>query len=178
MNLRYALLSCCLFVVMVGEASAQASLQPPSRRGTISTFARFTPPFENGALATTQAIDLYDGAIAPARDGKGGFYIASGSQHCVFRVQADGHIYVAAGKPETAGDSGDGGPATAALLGFPSGIATDTQGNVFISDSSVGRIRKITASGVITTFVSYLLGPRSLAVDSANNVYVVEFPRF
>jgi sugar lactone lactonase YvrE len=123
-------------------------------------------------------LDLYDGAVAPARDGKGGFYVASPDQHCVYRVQADGRIYLAAGNPEMSGDSGDGGPATAALLGYPTGLATDTQGNVFISDGKAGRIRKITPSGVITTFVSFLSYPRALALDSANNLYVVDYSRF
>jgi sugar lactone lactonase YvrE len=177
MKLRCAVLAFCLFALIVGEASGQTSLVP-SRKGTISTYARFEPPFQNGALATTQSIDLYDGAIAPAMDGKGGFYIADAYQHCVFRVQADGHIYLAAGNPQASGDSGDGGPATAALLNYPDGLAADTQGNVFISDGSSGRIRKITPSGVITTFASFLSYPRALALDSGNNLYVVEYNRY
>src|SRR3546814_703267 len=42
------------------------------------------------------------------------------------------------------GYSGDGGPATSAQLQFPTGIAVNTQGEIFISDTSNGRIRKVT----------------------------------
>lgn len=51
----------------------------------------------------------------------------------------------------TAGYSGDGGPATAAELNQPFGIKTDNAGNVYFSDFSGNRIRKISTTGVITT---------------------------
>lgn len=50
-----------------------------------------------------------------------------------------------------AGFSGDGGPATAARLTFPSGIATDTSGNLYIVDRGNNRIRKVDNAGIITT---------------------------
>lgn len=71
------------------------------------------------------------------------------------RVQAvdlrTGEVRVVAGRG-TRGFSGDGGPATAAEMVSPFGLAVDRQGNLFISDSYDNRIRKIDAnSGVIST---------------------------
>jgi hypothetical protein len=50
------------------------------------------------------------------------------------------------------GYSGDGGPATAAELDFPYGVAVDGSGNIYIVDNGNNRIRKVTVStGTITT---------------------------
>jgi uncharacterized protein (TIGR03437 family) len=54
----------------------------------------------------------------------------------------------------TAGFSGDGGPATAAALDAPEGIALDGQGNIWIADSGNQRIRMLTLSGSPTGVVS------------------------
>ncbi|HVX64182.1 MAG TPA: hypothetical protein VHC19_26400, partial [Pirellulales bacterium] len=50
------------------------------------------------------------------------------------------------------GDGGDGGPATAAELFRPEGVAVDSSGDLFIADGSNDRVRKVDhATGVITT---------------------------
>ena len=49
------------------------------------------------------------------------------------------------------GASGDGGPATLARLSTPNGIAFDAVGNLYISDQTNRRVRKIGADGIIRT---------------------------
>lgn len=65
-------------------------------------------------------------------------------------AMAQGTIYTIAGTG-TAGLSGDSGPAAAARLSQPHGVATDGEGNVYIADKMNNRIRKIDGSGTITS---------------------------
>src|SRR5437762_2695243 len=66
-----------------------------------------------------------------------------------FAVSGGGTITTIAGTG-TAGFSGDGGPATAARLRLPDGVAVDGQGNVYIADRDNMRVRKV-SGGTITT---------------------------
>ena len=90
-----------------------------------------------------------------------------------------------------AGFSGDGGPATAAQLNNPYGVAVDAVGNVYIADNGNNRIRKINTTGVITTIAgngvaSYggdngpataaaIQAPRGIAVDPSGNVVFSDY---
>jgi hypothetical protein len=49
-------------------------------------------------------------------------------------------------------DHGDNGPATSAYLCFPTGVAVDSAGNLYIGDTGNNKVRKVTSSGTITTF--------------------------
>ncbi len=89
----------------------------------------------------------------------------------------------------TSGSSGDGGPATAAELDWPYGVAVDASGNLYIADPSNSRIRKV-SNGVITTVAgsgtdgfsgdggpataAQLRAPYSVAVDTSGNLYILD----
>ncbi len=121
-----------------------ASVKGPAQPGIITTYAGASPPVDGG-LAINYAMDH---PSSVASDGAGGFYVAS--DHRVYRVTSDGLIRAVAGNGKS-GYSGDGGIATSAQLSDPNGVAVDTAGNLYISDTGNNRIRKVTLDGVIQT---------------------------
>lgn len=107
----------------------------------------------------------------------------------IFSPATSGIISTVAGNG-TYGFSGDGSVATSASLSHPTDIAVDVGGNIFIADSDNNRIRKVTASGIISTFAgngarsftgdggpatsAALNGPRGVAVDALGNVLIAD----
>ncbi len=73
-----------------------------------------------------------------------------------------------------AGLSGDGGPATAAQLQRVDAVAADAQGNVYIADGLCNCVRKVNPSGIITTYITNLTSPSSLAVGPDGSLYIAE----
>ena len=102
-------------------------------------------------------------------------------------LAAVGNISTVAGTG-TVGFSGDAGPATSAQLNFPRGVAADSSGNLFIVDQTNNRIRKVDASGNISTVAggggalgdggpatsAQLASPKHLAVDSSGNLFIAD----
>jgi sugar lactone lactonase YvrE len=85
-----------------------------------------------------------------ALDADGNLYVADTANHAIRKISSAGIITTVAGTG-VAGFSGDGGPATLARLNLPSGVAVDNRGNLYISDTSNLRVRRITPGGIITT---------------------------
>ena len=113
-------------------------------------------------------------------DGSGNIYIADEANQVVRKVDASGIITTVAGNGYGAGCcpggfSGDGGPATAAELYDPEGVAVDKAGNLFISDKINYRIRKVNTSGIITTLVSGIGEPCGIRFDSSGSLYVNDY---
>ena len=80
-----------------------------------------------------------------AFDGAGNLYIADAGNNRVRKVDSSGLISTLAGTGEN-GFSGDGGPATAAMLNFPWGLTTDFTGSVYIADRVNSRVRVVSGS--------------------------------
>jgi len=124
-----------------------------------------------------------------ALDSYGNLYMSVGNQ--VREVDTSGMITTLAGTGAK-GFSGDGGPAKAAQLHHPRGVAVDAKGNVYILDIGNDRIRRIDTRGIITTIAGPGRGkdcfsgdggpaidagfcaPEHLWVDTAGNLYVAD----
>lgn len=132
-----------------------------------------------------------------AVDAAGNIYIADTWNQIIRKVSAaTGIITTIAGTPEGAslsGPQGDGGPAIKAYLSYPSGVAVDSSGNVFIADSNDQVVREVNAStGIITTVAgkglqgypgtgnggpatsAMLIDPVGIAFDAGGNLYIYE----
>lgn len=101
----------------------------------------------DGGPATAAKISSPTG-IAVGPDGS--VYFASTGRNVIRKVAPDGIISTVAGTG-VYGFSGDGGPATAAEIGYVTGLAVNEAGEIFISDPQAARIRKVSATGTITT---------------------------
>ena len=127
-----------------------------------------------------------------ALDAAGNLYIADTWNHRIRMVDAAGVITTVAGDGMR-GSDGDGGPAVAARLGFPTGVALDVAGNLYIADQNDNSIRKVdSGTGVITTVAgdgstfgfyggdggpaveAYLNSPQGVALDAAGNLYIAD----
>ena len=110
-----------------------------------------------------------------ALDGSGNYlYVTDKDLHCIRQIAvATGVVTTLAG---TSGSSGNiNGTGTAARFFVPTGVTADGSGNVYVADAGNNSIRKIvTATGVVSTFVSGLTNPRDLAIDGSGNMYVAE----
>jgi hypothetical protein len=145
---------------------------------------------------------LLNNPRAVAVDGAGNLYIAD-SFSCRIRVVnmqsssitvlgvtiAAGNIATVAGSA-TYGSGGDNGPATSAQLYQPSGVAVDSNGNLYIADTGNSRVRMVNTSGTITAFAgngtrgcigdsaaatsAELNSPVGLAADAAGNIYIAD----
>jgi sugar lactone lactonase YvrE len=101
----------------------------------------------DGAAATAAQLNNPIG-IAVGADGS--MYIGDAQNHRVRKVSPSGVISTIAGTG-TAGFAGDGAAATAAQFNFPGALAIDAAGDLFVADYANNRVRKIAASGVVTT---------------------------
>ena len=127
---------------------------------------------------------------ALAFDSRGNLYIADTGNHRIRRVSPDGIISTVAGNGNDL-MAGDGGPATAASLYLPQGVAIDTSDNLLIADTGNFRVRKVDLqTGLITTFAgsgrygsdgdglpalqATFKTPFGLAVDQSGLIYVID----
>ncbi len=84
-------------------------------------------------------------------DRLGNIYIADSDNDVIRKVTSSGIISVLAGQYDAWDFTGDGGPATSATLYWPTGVAADTLGNVYIADEENNAIRKVSPNGGGTT---------------------------
>lgn len=119
--------------------------------GTITTFAGGGSALHNGdrGPADKARIGTVHGLSV---DASGNVYFSDSFHHRVRRFLPGGRITTIAGTGK-AGYAGDGGAAHEAQISHPTGVAADANGNVYVADTGNQRVRRISASGLITTTI-------------------------
>jgi uncharacterized repeat protein (TIGR01451 family) len=150
----------------------------------------------DGGPALQAGLDFPEGL---ALDSSGNLFIADQFNDRIRRVDAQTLVITTvagSGLPFFPSFGGDGGPATSASLAFPRGVAVDSNGNIFIADTSNQIVRMVdnTAQHIITTIAgngnfgtsgtangdggpatsAQLANPVGVAVDSSGNVYIAD----
>ncbi len=120
---------------------------------------------------------------------KGNLYIADRNNHRIRKIDSNGIITTVAGTG-IPGCCNDNGLAVEAHLHFPSDVDVDTEGNLYISDRSNNRIRKVNSDGIITTIAglgepgyggdfgpadkALLKYPFGISLDNKGNFYIAD----
>jgi len=103
---------------------------------------------DGGPASRTQL----NGPYLLATEARGNLYIVDAGNHVIRVADRRGRVRTVAGTG-TPGFRGDEGPATKARLSEPYGVAVDASGTIYIADHGNGRVRRVDASGTITTIV-------------------------
>lgn len=160
--------------------------RPPTQfgwRAHVTTLAGDgTPSFRD---ATKSAPAAFSDPFGIAINDDGVIFIAdAGDSNRIRKLTPDGSVTTVAGSVEGFAD----GPGTQAAFNTPSGLALDSEGNLFVADTGNNRIRKITPAGLVSTVAgngtagyvdgpgtqAQFDGPIGLAVDSRGNIYVAD----
>ncbi len=153
--------------------------------GVVTTFAGAV----NSAGSADGAADVarFNGPSSVAVDTLGNVYVADTNNHTIRGISASGIVQTLAG---TAGSIGSiDGLGAAARFNYPLGVAVDTQGTAYVSDTYNHLIRRISQNGTVSTTggaagvrasadgplgASRFAFPTGIAVDSTGNVYVAD----
>jgi sugar lactone lactonase YvrE len=140
-----------------------------------------------GSADGTNSSAYFFGPSCVAADAFGDIYVADSGNNTIRFITPAGVVTTFAGTAGVAGSTD--GPATNALFNFPEALRFDPSGNLYIADTQNSTIRKITPSGIVSTYagIARITGsrdgpatnalftlPEGLGVDSASNVYVAD----
>lgn len=127
----------------------------------ITTFAGTPTVFGNGNTSGPATSISIGHTWGVAVDNSGNVFFTDYDNSRLWKVNPAGIASVYAGTG-TAGETGDGGPATSAQIEYPELISVDNAGNLYLVESYDEDVRKIDASGIITTFIPKTqIGPAS-----------------
>ncbi len=122
-----------------------------------------------------------------AVDSSGNLYVADAGNYVIRKISPSGSVSTLAGSIGSSG--GNDGTATAAQFSYPTSVAVDGTGTVFVADWGGNTIRKVTASGVVTTLGglfglpdavdgaavgSQFSHPWGIAIDGSGNLFVTD----
>src|SRR5947209_765806 len=172
----------CILLVLTWTSRAYGAAAPRVLY-RIETIAGSASIGDGGPATAAQMTNVQ----SVAADRFGNLYVSDTDNQRIRKISSAGTVTTLAGNG-TAGFSGDGGPANAAQLNLPYGLAVDLAGYVYVADLGNNCVRRISPDGVITTVAgtghkgtssdggaatdAALLTPRNVAVDAAGNLYI------
>jgi NHL repeat len=152
------------------------------------TFTTFAGPAGGpGSADGTGSAAHFNRPTGVATDSSGNVYVADTDNNTIRKITPAGVVTTLAG---LACVQGSGGGTVNARFLSPTGVATDSAGNVYVGDTSNNTIRRITPAGVVTTLAgsaghsgsqdgigsaARFNSPKGVATDSNGNVYVADF---
>lgn len=151
-----------------------------SNNGLVSTFAGSSRGFLDGSLSSAK----FSGISGIVIDASGNKFVADRNNHVIRKITGN-NVTTFAGSGTLGSANGQG---TVASFALPKGLTIDSSGNLFITDGVGKRIRKITPTGMVSTFAGsstqgFLDGQgvsarfnlaTGIVVDSQNNLYVAD----
>jgi sugar lactone lactonase YvrE len=161
-----------------------SSIRKITPGGAVSTLAGSGLP---GSADGTGTDASFNYPTSVAADRTGNVYVADARNNTIRKITAAGVVTTLAGSAGVTGSADGAGPA--ASFQFPTGVATDSAGNVYVTDTYNNTIRKINRFGAVSTLAGApevagssdgvgaaagFLQPEGLATDSAGNVYVAD----
>ncbi|MEA5140589.1 NHL domain-containing protein [Arcicella rigui] len=160
---------------------------PATPYGQVSTFAGNSTTGANNGISSNASFSKPN---AIAVDVFGNTYVADYGNGLIRKISPSGIVSTLAGKPQIDAASYFNGTGSEATFFKPVGIAVDKSGNVYVTEENSHAIRKITPSGVVTTFAGDVFesnstdgtgpsarfnAPKGLAVDASGNVFVADY---
>jgi sugar lactone lactonase YvrE len=173
--------------------------------GAVTTFAGVAndPGSGPGSLDGTGSLARFNHPVALAIDSQGNLYVADGSalvglgtidDYLIRRITPGAVVTTLAGSPYDEGAHvtpppyySEDGTGSAALFRYPSALAVDAEGNVYVADTGNATIRRVTPGGTVTTLAglygvtgnrngagsqALFSAPSGIAVDKQGNLYV------
>lgn len=168
--------------------SSNRRLRKVNPQGIISTIAGTGTQGYTGDGG--QAVNATLGRpLAVNVDAYGNVYYVDSVNAVVRKISTDGTIHTVVGNGVT-GYTGNGGQASSAELAFPLGMTMDLAGNMYIADANNNVIRKVSPTGIISTFAGNGMGrfagdgglataaslniPSDVALDGQGNLYIAD----